>query len=106
MVDDSAWFDSQPKPVRNTLIAGVIQNFEFVYEMSVKMIRRRLEADAFTPEEIDASNFREVLRIAGEKGLIQNVEDWFDLIDWATTSEAFRKVIEARRVLIHSPADH
>jgi nucleotidyltransferase substrate binding protein (TIGR01987 family) len=77
IVQAEAWFTNQPKAVQNTLLAGVIQNFEFVFELSVKMIKRRLEADAFTPEEVDESNFRDVLRAAGEKGLVKDVEAWF-----------------------------
>ena len=77
VVNNAAWFTMQPPMVRNTLIAGVIQNFEFVYEISVKMIRRRMELDALSPEEVDAANFRELLRSAGEKGLIADVEAWF-----------------------------
>ncbi len=63
--------------LRNTLLAGVIQNFEFVYELSVKMLRRELERGSDTPGEIDAANFRDMLRIAAERGLIDNIEAWF-----------------------------
>lgn len=77
IVSDSAWFDRQPANLRNTLIAGVVQNFEFVYELSIKMLKRRLEIDSSSPVEIDAASFRDLLRIAGEKGLIGDVEAWF-----------------------------
>lgn len=77
VVRDAAWFNQQSDKVRHTLIAGVIQNFEFVYEISTKMLRRRLEMDALNPSEIDFANFRDVLRIAAEKGLISNVQAWF-----------------------------
>jgi nucleotidyltransferase substrate binding protein (TIGR01987 family) len=77
VVRDLAWFQQQSDKVRHTLIAGVIQNFEFVYEISTKMLRRRLEMDALNPSEVDFANFRDVLRIAAEKGLIDNVQDWF-----------------------------
>ncbi len=77
VVNDRAWFSAQSSKVRNTLIAGVIQNFEFVYDVSVKMIRRRLEMDSLTPGRFDAANFRDVLRAAGEAGLISDVEAWF-----------------------------
>jgi nucleotidyltransferase substrate binding protein (TIGR01987 family) len=77
VVHDAGWFNQQSDKVRNTLIAGVIQNFEFVYEISTKMLRRRLEMDALNPSEIDFANFRDVLRIAAEKGLISNVPAWF-----------------------------
>lgn len=75
---DPVWFPAQSPPVRNTLIAGIIQNFEFVHDISVRMIKRRLELDAFSPEDVDRANFRELLREAGEKGLIEDVDAWFE----------------------------
>ena len=77
VVSDAAWFNQQNDKFRQTLIAGVIQNFEFVYEISVKMIRRQLELEADSPVDIDQTSFRDLLRIAGEKGLIADVEAWF-----------------------------
>lgn len=74
---DSAWFDAQSQAVRDTLIAGVVQNFEFVYELSVKMLRRQLERGSDSPDEVDRASFRDMLRLAGEKGLIEDVEAWF-----------------------------
>ena len=60
------------------MIAGLIQNFEFVYEISIKMIKRQLEIDALPATEIEHSNFKDVLRIAAERGLIENVIAWFE----------------------------
>jgi nucleotidyltransferase substrate binding protein (TIGR01987 family) len=77
VVGDTAWFNVQEAKVRHTLIAGVIQNFEFVYEISTKMLRRRLELDALNPSEVDFANFKDVLRMAAEKGLISDVPAWF-----------------------------
>ncbi len=77
VVSDAAWFNQQDAKVRNTLMAGVIQNFEFVYEIGIKMLRRQLEAEADSPAEIDQSSFRELLRLGAEKGLIDDVEAWF-----------------------------
>ncbi len=76
-VADDPWFNRQPLALRNTLLAGVIQNFEFVYELSVKMPRRELDRGSDTPGEIDAADFRDMLRIAAERGLIDNIEAWF-----------------------------
>lgn len=78
VVSDEHWFNAQSKAVKNTLIAGVIQNFEFVYELSIKMIRRQIEKGAASPTEADYSDFRDLLRSAAEKGLIAHVEAWFD----------------------------
>lgn len=77
VIADTDWFEQQRPQVQNTLMAGVIQNFEFVYEISTKMIRRQLEAEALSPEEVDQSSFRDILRTAAEKGLIDDVEAWF-----------------------------
>lgn len=77
VVSDTEWFKAQNTKVQNTLIAGVIQNFEFVYEISIKMIKRQIEAESASPTEVDETNFREVLRAAAEKGLVADVEAWF-----------------------------
>ena len=77
VVSDSAWFNQQSGKVKNTLLAGVIQNFEFVYEISVRMLKRQIEAESASPDEVDETNFRDVLRAAAGKGLIAEVEAWF-----------------------------
>jgi nucleotidyltransferase substrate binding protein (TIGR01987 family) len=77
IVDQATWFAQQAPALQNTIIAGVIQNFEFVYELGIKMIRRQLELEAASPTEVDESSFRDLIRAAGEKGLIANVEAWF-----------------------------
>ncbi len=77
VVRDDRWFSVQSGAVQNTLIAGVIQNFEFVYEQGIKMLRREMEKSAASPTEVDFSNFRDLLRSAAEKGLIADVEAWF-----------------------------
>lgn len=77
VVSDPVWFNQQSDKVRNTLISGVIKNFEFVYEIGIKMVRRQIELESASPTEVDESNFREVLRVAGGKGLIADVEAWF-----------------------------
>lgn len=77
IVSRTEWFAQQPQALQNTIIAGVIQNFEFVYELGIKMIRRQLELEAASPTEVDESSFRDLIRVAGEKGLIADVEAWF-----------------------------
>ncbi len=77
VVSDAAWFNQQDAKVRNTLVAGVIQSFEFVYEIGVKMLRRQLDAESDSPGDVDQSSFRDLLRMGAEKGLIDDVEAWF-----------------------------
>jgi len=78
VVSNENWFNSQTEAVQNTLIAGVIQNFEFVYELGIKMIRRRIELDAATPAEADFADFRDLLRTAAERGFVADVQAWFE----------------------------
>ena len=78
VVGDAAWFGAQSPRVRNTLMAGVIQNFEFVYAIGFKMIKRRLDLDSASPGDIDGLNFRDILRIAGEAGLVDDAPAWFE----------------------------
>jgi nucleotidyltransferase substrate binding protein (TIGR01987 family) len=76
VVSDAEWFTQQSDKVQNTLVAGVIQNFEIVYELGFKILRRQIEAEAASPDEVDTFNFRDVLRVGAEKGLIADVEAW------------------------------
>ena len=92
VVSDPDWFNQQTEKVRNTLISGVIKNFEFVYEISIKMVKRQIELDAASPSEVDESNFREVLRVAGltEQDGAKRISYYADLCgsmeEWITST--------------------
>lgn len=75
---DQDWLAQQPAPVREVVAAGVIQNFEIVYELSVKTLRRQLERDLPSTAEIERGGFRHLLRLGGEAGLIEEVANWFE----------------------------
>ncbi len=62
----------------DTVRAGVIQNFEICYELSVKMLRRRLVMDSDSAAETVMADFKTILRLGGAKGLIDPVENWFE----------------------------
>lgn len=59
---------------------GLIQRFEFTYDLAHKMIRRVLEAGAANPEAIDRMNFPGLIRTADEQGLIGS--DWSQWRKW------------------------
>ena len=77
VVSDPDWFNDQADKVQNTLISGVVKNFELVFEISIKMLKRMMELESSSPTEVDESSFKDLLRTAGEKGLIADVEAWF-----------------------------
>lgn len=53
---------------------GLIQRFEFTYELSHKMLKRFLESTSPSPAEIDALAFQDLIRTGNEQGLLQS--DW------------------------------
>lgn len=56
---------------------GVIQRFEYSYELAWKSLKRVLEAEAASSEELDALPFRDLIRLGAEKGIIDSPEEWF-----------------------------
>lgn len=53
---------------------GLIQRFEFTYEISHKMLKRYLEMASATPEQFDGMPFQDVIRSGNEQGLL--LSDW------------------------------
>lgn len=79
------------KDVSDTQIRdGLIQRFEFTYDLSHKMLRRALEAEAANPAEIDQMSFPTLVRTAAEQGLV--VSDW----------PAWRAFREMRNITSHT----
>lgn len=56
---------------------GLIQRFEFTYDLSHKMLRRALAESSANPEEIDRLSFPDLIRTADEQGLLPGTwTDW------------------------------
>src|SRR5665213_1713508 len=67
------------EPDRLLLRNGIIQTFEYTFELSHKMIRRYLAATEPSPEEVFALTFEGLIRRADELGLVASpVADWKD----------------------------
>ncbi|HQZ87581.1 MAG TPA: nucleotidyltransferase substrate binding protein [Gammaproteobacteria bacterium] len=79
-----------------------IQRFEYTYELSIKFIKRYIETENPSPENIDQMNYRDFLRLAAEIGLIEIVELWFQFREARNiTSHAYdeTKAIEVFNVI-------
>lgn len=61
---------------------GLIQRFEFAYDLAHKMLRRALEQAAATPDEIDRLSFPTLIRTGVEQGFVPG--EW---ADWRTFRE-------------------
>jgi len=62
--------DSQDDQLRD----GLIQRFEFTYEISHKMLKRFLEMTSATPAAFDEMTFQDLIRTGNERGLLRS--DW------------------------------
>lgn len=64
-------------PKDEELRDACIQRFEYCFELSWKMVKRRLELDISNSAEVDGYSKRTLFRVAAERGLIANPETWF-----------------------------
>jgi nucleotidyltransferase substrate binding protein (TIGR01987 family) len=60
-----------------TFRTAAIKSFEYAYELSVRLLRRSLTTMAATPGDIEQLDFRALMRMAAEKGLIDDPLPWF-----------------------------
>ncbi len=77
------------EPADKQLRDGLIQRFEFTYELSHKMLRRYLREMSPSPEEFDAMSFADLIRAGSAHGLLHG--------DWAT----WRRFCEMRARTSH-----
>ena len=60
----------QAEPTNALLRDGLIQRFEFTYDLTAKILRRVLAARSDSPPEIDRMSFPTLMRTAFEQGYV------------------------------------
>jgi|SRR6516164_5232099 len=73
--DDAEFMSQLDEIARNAIKAGVVQHFEFTYELCWKFIKRWLEMN-ISPGVADGVTRRELFRLGAENRLIDDVEQW------------------------------
>jgi len=64
----------ESEPTDEQIRDGLIQRFEFTYELSHKMLGRYLKETAASPDEIERMPFADLIRTANAQGLLRG--DW------------------------------
>lgn len=74
---------------------GLVQRFEFTYEISQRLLRRYLMANPGPPELVNSMNFADIIRIANQNGLLLgNWPRWKTFRDMrARTSHSYNEAI-------------
>lgn len=61
---------AEAHPGNDLMRDGVIQRFEYTYELGHKMLRRHLSATEANPETVAALSFPNLIRLGSERGLL------------------------------------
>jgi nucleotidyltransferase substrate binding protein (TIGR01987 family) len=64
----------QREPTDEQLRDGLIQRFEYTYELCHRMLRRFVRQTAASPEEVDQMAFQDLIRTGNQLGLL--LGDW------------------------------
>ncbi len=57
---------------------ATVKSFEYVYEISVKLLKRFLRENLSSEEELKLVSFKELVRIGAESNFIDDPKQWFE----------------------------
>ncbi len=67
---EEGWSIYQRDKTQTLIRDGLIQRFEFTYEITHKMLKRYLESISPTPGEYDSMPFQDLIRSGNEQGML------------------------------------
>ena len=103
----SALQEQAREPERKLLRAGLIQTFEYTYELSHKMLRRFLASIDPSPSEIEELSFEGLIRRGDDAGLLQSpVATWKGFRESRSITSHTYNEAKAEEVLAKIPAFH
>ena len=73
--NDEAFMSALDEVAQNAIKSGVIQHFEFTYELCWKSMKRWIETNV-SATQADGVTRRELFRQAAEQRLIDDIEQW------------------------------
>lgn len=76
---------------------GLIQRFEFTYDLAHKMLRRQLESVSANPDHVDRLSFADLIRSVTEQGLIGS--DWSSWRTWREMRSATTHTYDEAKAL-------
>lgn len=74
---DRALARAATAPHDEELRDACIQRFEFTFELTWKMLKRRLALDLPSAQEVGTMSYRTLMRVGAEQGLIADPTAWF-----------------------------
>ena len=95
ITQDHDFMDAQTEVVRNAIRAGVIQHFEFTYEICCNLMRRWVR-ESMNPDLVASASRRQLFRLAAQAGLIESFEAWLGFNESRNlTSHTYREEVAA-----------
>jgi nucleotidyltransferase substrate binding protein (TIGR01987 family) len=81
---------------------STLQCYEFTFELSWKFIKRKIEQDHPSPEQVDSWDYKELIREAAIRKLITSPEIWFNFRKLRNLSS--HAYDQSKAILVYSSA--